>query len=150
MPLFILDRFFALLLFCLGVFVAWTALGYGYTVRQVPGPGFFPFWTGTLLSVFAAGALLRSFMGKHTLAGRIRGPELLQVVLLLGSFAAFILLAEWLGMWLAAFVFILANGLVLNGQMSNVRFLLIITVLAGTFSTALVYVFGTLLRVPLL
>lgn len=150
MPLFILDRLFALVLLGLGVFVAWTALGYGYTVRQVPGPGFFPFWTGALLSVFAGGALVRSFFSRHTLAGRIRSLELLQVGLLLGSFAAFILLAQWVGMWLAAFVFILGNGLVLHGRVPNIRFLLIILLLAGTFSTTLVYVFGTLLRVPLL
>lgn len=150
MPLFILDRLFALVLLGLGVFVAWTAMGYGYTVRQVPGPGFFPFWTGALLSVFAAGALARSFLRRHALPGRIRGVELLQVVLLLGSFAVFILLAQWVGMWLAAFVFILGNGLVLYGRLPNIRFLLIILLLAGTFSTTLVYVFGTLLRVPLL
>ncbi len=60
------NRVFAII--CLGVSL-WLILEsfkYNYTVKYTPGPGFFPFWLGVVLSLFSIALLLETiFKGRH-------------------------------------------------------------------------------------
>ena len=58
-----IDRAFAGAVLLLGLYIIWNALEYGYTRGTTPGPGFFPFWIGLLLTIFSAINLVRSLSG---------------------------------------------------------------------------------------
>jgi putative tricarboxylic transport membrane protein len=58
------DRVFAVI--CLGISL-WLILessNYNYTVRYTPGPGFFPFWLGIVLSLFSTALVVETFLKK--------------------------------------------------------------------------------------
>ena len=56
------DRVFSII--CLGVSL-WLILessNYNYIVKYTPGPGFFPFWLGVVLSLFSITLLIETFI----------------------------------------------------------------------------------------
>ncbi len=59
------NRVFAVI--CLGVSL-WLILessNYNYIVKYTPGPGFFPFWLGVVLSLFSTALLVETFIKKR-------------------------------------------------------------------------------------
>ncbi len=62
------NRVFSIM--CLGISL-WLILEsskYNYVVKYTPGPGFFPFWLGLVLSAFSIALLIETFLekgGKH-------------------------------------------------------------------------------------
>lgn len=59
------NRVFSII--CLGVSL-WLVLEsfkYNYTVKYTPGPGFFPFWLGVVLSLFSIALLVETIFKKN-------------------------------------------------------------------------------------
>lgn len=59
------NRVFSII--CLGVSL-WLILEsfrYNYTVKYTPGPGFFPFWLGVVLSIFSIALLIETIFKKN-------------------------------------------------------------------------------------
>ncbi len=89
-----------------GVLVCRTAISLTYYTQLGPGPGFFPFWTGALITVFSAILLVQTFAGRLStieiggLPERARG---LQVIATVAAIAGFALFVERLGFVLTMF-----------------------------------------------
>jgi len=149
MSLRLLDAAFAAALFLLGAYVLLQATEYGFFRREVPGPGFFPFWTGLLLMICSGVNFFKS-IGQHALVERIDHSELIRAGLLIGSVALFAILAPFVGMVTAAVIFVFLSGLVLRDAGRDQRFLVKLAVVSILAPTGCWFVFGQLLRVPLL
>lgn len=149
MPVRILDILVALGLIALGVHIVWMSIGYGYIVRNVPGPGFFPFWVGlgiVLLSVLNLWKALRLERGER----RDReGWAALRVVGIVLAMSLTILALPWLGMILATGLLIPIVGIIINGGIDR-AFALRIVPAAVLMPIACYYVFGRFLNVPLI
>lgn len=150
MSLKILDICFAFLILLLGVYIVQTSLGYGYLFRNVPGPGYFPFWTGVLLIAFSVVNIFRCFLINEFSGKKIGGSELIQVILLLFSVVAFIYLSTRFGMMLSTFIFILLTGYILNYQLWPVKFFAKIIIIAIATTLIITFIFRNLLSVPIL
>lgn len=149
MTLKLLDVLFAVLLLILGLHILWQSSLYGYMRGDVPGPGFFPLWTGLVLTGISGVNLVRAF-GARALAGGIPRQELLQIGLLLGAITAFALVAPYTGMVAAAVPFVLAAGLVIEWRVHDRVFLVKLVALAIAMPAVCYIIFSRLLRVPLL
>ena len=105
------DRVFSII--CLGISL-WLILessNYHYLVKYTPGPGFFPFWVGVVLSLFSIMLLIETFRkkGARSLNEPRRLPErpvLYRVGLITLLTAGFALLMTSLGFALSAFLFV--------------------------------------------
>jgi putative tricarboxylic transport membrane protein len=58
------DRVFAFICLGISLWLILESFNYNYTVRYTPGPGFFPFWLGAVLSLFSTALLVETFMKK--------------------------------------------------------------------------------------
>jgi len=96
-----IDRIFAAALLGLGVMVVLLGLDFGYTRRGVPGPGFFPFWTGLALCVLSSVNLLRSVAGKEAYAERMALHQVIAILGVAASLGVYLVIARYLGMLLA-------------------------------------------------
>ena len=105
------NRVFSII--CLGISL-WLILEsskYNYIVKYTPGPGFFPFWLGLILSVFSIALLIETFIekGGKNLNKPRRLPEwkslyrVGEITLLTTMFS---LLMTSLGFVLSAFLFV--------------------------------------------
>lgn len=150
MSLKILDICFAFLILLLGVYIVQTSLSYGYLFRNVPGPGYFPFWTGVLLITFSVVNIFRCFLINEFSGKKIGGSELIQVVLLLLSVVSFIYLSTRFGMMLSTFIFILITGYILNYQIWPIKFIAKIIIIAIATTLITTFIFRNLLSVPIL
>ena len=132
------NRVFSII--CLGISL-WLILessNYNYMVKYTPGPGFFPFWLGVVLSLFSLALLIETFRrkgGKHLDEPR-RLPErrvLYRVGLITLLTAGFALLLTSLGFVLSAFLFV-AGILFFLERVPAVR-----SVITGLFMSACIY-----------
>jgi putative tricarboxylic transport membrane protein len=105
------NRVFSII--CLGISL-WLILessNYNYMVKYTPGPGFFPFWLGVVLSLFSIALLIETFRKKggknlnepSRLPGRQALYRVGEITLLTAGFA---LLMTSLGFVLSAFLFV--------------------------------------------
>ena len=101
------DLVSALFWLAIAIFVSFE----GFTKLQLgalrqPGPGFFPFWGGLLLGVFALMLLARSLKLRERLdLGALPWPAL---ILVLGALLGYLLFLETLGFVIVTFLFLLA------------------------------------------
>ena len=95
-PRFGLERFFELLLLCLGVAVAAVSWGYGFGSLARPGPGLYPFFVGVAIAVFAFFTLLSGL--RSEVAGiAIDTERVKKLVLMSLTFCLWILAMPLLG-----------------------------------------------------
>jgi putative tricarboxylic transport membrane protein len=105
------NRVFSLI--CLGISL-WLVLEssrYNYIVKYTPGPGFFPFWLGVILSIFSIALLMETFTKKDS--GNLKEPSRLpgkQALYRIGEITLFIagfsLLMTSLGFVLSVMLFV--------------------------------------------
>ncbi|MCI0753483.1 tripartite tricarboxylate transporter TctB family protein [Teichococcus vastitatis] len=102
-----LFRLAALCFGALGGWVILTAVDLVYYTPVGPGPGFFPFWLGTLLVLLCLAILVASFvpgMVPEFPANLVpRGTPLSQMLITFGCIAGFALLVERLGFVIVMF-----------------------------------------------
>ena len=101
------DKIFAAILTLIGVYVVFASWNYGMMRGRVPGPGFFPFFSGLLMTALSATVLFRR--GK-TLNGAV-APKILAVIAgIVATLLAFVFLAPHVGFTVCAFLLMLAIG----------------------------------------
>lgn len=142
-----LDTIFATLLLIFGVWIMWQAVGYGVVGPDITDAGFFPLLAGGLLTVCAAGTLVRQ-----------RREEASDAVLTLGEFAPvagcvvataiYLLLVETLGMVFLTPFYVFAVSCLIEWPRSRSALLTVVAVALG-FTLFAYLLFGYLLRVPL-
>lgn len=114
----------------LGIWVAWTAWGMTLYTEIGPGPGFFPFWAGGLLAIFAFVVLVQSLLGDIPRFERPIYPpqgKLVPVLVTVGAVAFFALGVQRIGFAPTTFVLL---------------FVLLVTYRARLFPTALLVALG--------
>jgi len=149
MSLRLLDAAFAAVLFLLGTYILLEAAEYGFFRREVPGPGFFPFLTGLLL-IICSGVNFFKSVGQQALLERIAPKELIRAGLLTGLIVLFAIASQFIGMAAAAIVFMFLSGLVLHEEKYDQYFLAKLAAISILAPSGCWFVFGQLLRVPLL
>jgi len=142
-----LDLILSALLVAFGAYVAYQGIGYGYLDEATPGAGFFPFWIGIGLMLFSVINLVNQLRRAGLLAG-IDVGEMRRVGLTSLAMAGFVWLGGVIGMIAAAFLLMLAVGVVFGPRTR--RFYISLVVLSAAMTAVLYGVFGVLLAVPLL
>lgn len=142
-----LDTVFAALLLMFGVWIMWQAVGYGVLGPDITDAGFFPLLAGGLLTISAAGTLVRQ-----------RREEASDAILTLAEFAPvagcviataiYLLLVETLGMVFLTPFYVCAVSCLIEWPRTRSALLLVIAVALG-FTLFAYLLFGYLLRVPL-
>ena len=105
------NRVFSIICLVISLWLILESSNYNYMVKYTPGPGFFPFWLGIVLSLFSMGLLIETFRkkGGKRLNELRRLPErhvLYRVGLITLLTAGFALLMTSLGFVLSAFFFV--------------------------------------------
>jgi putative tricarboxylic transport membrane protein len=105
------NRVFSIICLVISLWLILESSKYNYMVKYTPGPGFFPFWLGVVLSPFSMALLIETFRkkGGRTLNEPRRLPErqvLYRVGLITLLTAGFALLMTSLGFVLSAFLFV--------------------------------------------
>lgn len=149
MPIRVLDILFALLLVGLGIHIVWMAIGYGYIVRNVPGPGFFPFWVGLGIVVFALLILMKALRLERGASREREGVAAFKIVAITAAISFMISLLPWLGMLIAMGLLIPVVGIIINGGLSA-AFARRIIPAAFIAPIACYVIFGRFLNVPLI
>lgn len=91
-----------------GLLVCRTAIGLTYYTQMGPGPGFFPFWAGALLSLFCLMLLIQSFRAQIPAFDIPEKGPMLKIVVTIAAIAGFGLFIERLGFVLTMFGVLLA------------------------------------------
>lgn len=91
-----------------GLLVCRTAIGLTYYTPLGPGPGFFPFWAGGLLSLFCLMLLVQSFRAQIPAFDIPDKGPMLKIVVTIAAIACFGLFIERLGFVLTMFGVLLA------------------------------------------
>ncbi len=102
------ERAVATLCVLLGLWIVWQASGMEYLTSIGPGPGFFPWWLGLLLTGLSAAWLLSALWrpteaDKHRFFPAWRG--LRRILLVMGAIVAVGLAMESVGFQIAMFAF---------------------------------------------
>jgi len=93
------NQISALVLLVLALYIGLTALNLGYMEKNVPGPGFTPFWISVFLGVFSLGILWESRSLPGTAVFSPRALKVLAVLTVVG--AVTIVLSYVLGLLLS-------------------------------------------------
>ena len=149
MSLKVLDIVFALCLVALGSYIIIESLSYGYIFRNVPGPGYFPFWTGVILVSFSLINLFRGIRQTEFVSQFIGKNEIIQVVMILLCIMGYIFISQKIGMIYSTIIFIITCGLILKYDYFPVRFLIKISLVSFATTVITVYIFRNLLSVPI-
>lgn len=102
-----LDRLFALFLMGFGIYILSVGIQYGYFRDGIPGPGFFPFWTGLAMAILSAINLINSIVGKESYADSLDREQVIPIVGVCAVLAAYLLIVPYLGMLLPVPLFVL-------------------------------------------
>lgn len=140
-------RLAALALTVLGAWVTWTAWGMTLYTEIGPGPGFFPFWAGLLLTIFAFVVFVQSLFGDVPIFERPIYPprsKVGSVLVTVGAVAFFALFVQRIGFAPTTFVLLLALLVTYRAHFFPTALLV---ALGGSFGVA--YVFQTWLGVVL-
>ncbi|MGI6603569.1 MAG: tripartite tricarboxylate transporter TctB family protein [bacterium] len=84
------NQIAAVLILLLSLYICITGIGLGFLDRNVPGPGFTPFWIGLLLGVFGLGVLWesRNLTGESLFTPRVLKVWLVLTLLGMATIAA--------------------------------------------------------------
>jgi putative tricarboxylic transport membrane protein len=130
-----------------GLLVCRTAIGLTYYTQLGPAPGFFPFWTGALLTVFSAILLIQTFAGQLAtieIGGLPERSRALQIIATVAAIAGFALFVERIG-----FVFTMFGVLLLLLTVHGCRLLPTGLIVALVGSLGIGYAFTNWLGVYL-
>ena len=143
------DQLVALGLALLGVYLVVAGFGYGFMRDTTPGAGFFPVLIGGVIAVLSLVNLFRSLAGMEILKAAMTKGEGLRFVAVAAALLAYVWLAPVLGLALATMALMIVVGLIIRPTLEP-GFLARLLALSVVFSLACVWIFGTLLRVPML
>jgi len=142
-----LDAYFTTGLLVLGMWIIWQSVGYGVFGPDVTGAGFFPFLAGCLLTISAAGALLRQ-RREAANSDTIAASEFVAVGGTIVATAIFLLCVGTLGMVFLTPLYVLAVSFFIE-KPGTWRRLAVVGAVAVGFSVFAYVLFDYFLRVPL-
>lgn len=142
------ELFFAVMVFGLGVYVLGTSISYGLTAETGMGTGFFPFISGLIFTIAAAGVIVRQFRNTGVLQGTIALREVLTVLLMVVSTAIFLLIVETAGFLLLTPFYIFSMAFTIK-RPTTLKTLISHIVVAGGFTLFAYGVFVVLLDTPI-
>ncbi len=105
------NRVFSIVCLGISVWLIVESSKYNYIVKYTPGPGFFPFWLGLVLSLFSIALLIETYTKKDNRnlkePGRLPGKQALYRIGAITLFiAGFSLLMTSLGFVLSVMLFV--------------------------------------------
>ena len=144
-----LDQLVALGLALLGVYLVVAGFGYGFMRDTTPGAGFFPVLIGCVIAVLSLVNLVRSLAGTEILKAVMTKGDVLRFVAVAAALLAYVWFAPVLGLALATMALMIVVGLIIRPTLEP-GFLARLLTVSVVCSLACVWIFGTLLRVPML
>lgn len=144
-----LDQLVALALALLGVYLVVAGFGYGFMRDTTPGAGFFPVLIGSVIAVLSLVNLVRSLAGMEILKAAMTKGDVLRFVVVAVALLTYVWLAPVLGLALATMALMIVVGLIIRPTLEP-GFLARLLAVSVVCSLACVWIFGTLLRVPML
>jgi hypothetical protein len=144
-----LDQLVALGLALLGVYLVVAGFGYGFMRDTTPGAGFFPVLIGGVIAVLSLVNLVRSLAGMEILKAAMTQGDVLRFVAVAAALLAYVWFAPILGLALATMALMIVAGLIIRPTLEP-GFLARLLAVSVVCSLACVWIFGTLLRVPML
>jgi hypothetical protein len=144
-----LDQLVALALALLGVYLVVAGFGYGFMRDTTPGAGFFPVLIGGVIAVLSLVNLVRSLAGMEILKAAMTKGDVLRFVAVAAALLAYVWFAPVLGLAFATMALMIVVGLIIRPTLEP-GFLARLLAVSVVCSLACVWIFGTLLRVPML
>ena len=142
-----LDRFVAGFLVLFGAYLVWTGLDFGFMQGTTPGAGYFPVIAGGLLIVLSLANLARSLAGLEELQSRMVRGDVIKFLGISAAMVVFVVITPPLGMTLATILLMLAIGFIIRPTLER-GFLVRLVLTSVITPLACLFIFGTLLRVP--
>jgi len=142
------DAAFAALTILLGAWIAYAAVGYGYTAAGNPGPGFFPFWVGLAIVGLGGVNVYRAVAGMEILSQAFERIGLLKTAGITAAMVAFLWLSPLIGMLVASGLMILAVGTIIRPVWDRAFGLRLVAIAIG-FPIAAYVIFSFYLNVRL-
>jgi hypothetical protein len=150
MRLALLDRLFTICMLALGLFVTVSAWNYGLYREAVPGPGFFPVISGLMMTLLAAGILIRDLAGRERLEGDIPRAVIFGIAGVTAAILAFVYIAPVTGMAIAAGIAIAVIGYLTEEPLrKGATFTVKLVALSVATILACHILFGVIIDVPL-
>jgi putative tricarboxylic transport membrane protein len=143
------DGIFAALLLLFGVYLIYSGLQLGYLQRNVPGPGFFPFWCGLVVAVLSAVNLARCSFGLELHQANVNAAALAPILGLSATLATYLLVTPWLGMLLPLPAMALIAAFAIEPRMDRRMFAKVV-VTAAALPLVCFAVFRWFLRIPII
>ena len=144
-----LDQLVALGLALLGVYLIVAGFGYGFMRDTTPGAGFFPVLIGGIIAVLSLVNLVRSLAGIEILKAGMTKGDVLRFMAVAAAMLVYVWFAPVLGLALATMALMIVVGLIIRPTLEP-SFLARLLAVSIVCSLACVWIFGTLLRVPML
>lgn len=144
-----LDQLVALALALLGVYLVVAGFGYGFMRDTTPGAGFFPVLIGGVIAVLSLVNLVRSLAGMEILKAAMTKGDVLRFVAVAAALLAYVWFAPVLGLAFTTMALMIVVGLIIRPTLEP-GFLARLLAVSVVCSLACVWIFGTLLRVPML
>ncbi|HCO55877.1 MAG TPA: hypothetical protein DIT93_12785 [Pelagibacterium sp.] len=148
MSIRLLDTVVTCVFLAFGLYVLWSAVGYGITSDNGPGPGTFPLIAGLLITVFSVGVLWRGTKFPEGEGVSIGIAEVAKVAGILAVLGIYILAFDSLGAFLPLPFLILGTSLVIHWR-TDPKWMLGLLGLAVAFSVCAYFIFAVFLRVLL-
>lgn len=144
-----LDRLMALATIVLGAWVLFAAFGYGYWVRNAPGPGLFPMIASVGMILLGIVNLLRSLIGREVIDNELDIGSIARSLAILAIVIGFLLTVHYLGMLIGSAIMIFLIGLVIE-EKRTAKFFAILGAIACAFPVMAHFLFAQYLNVPLI
>jgi putative tricarboxylic transport membrane protein len=144
-----LDQLVALGLTLLGVYLIIAGFDYGFMRDKTPGAGFFPVLIGGIVAVLSLINLVRSLVGIEILKTGMPKGDVLRFMAVAAAMLVYVWLAPVIGLALATMALMIVVGLVIRPTLER-SFLARLLAVSIVCSLACVWIFGSLLGVPIL
>jgi len=142
-----LDQLVALFLILFGAYLVWTGWNFGFMQGTTPGAGYFPALAGIILIVLSTANLVRGLTGREPLKARMSRADVVKFLAITAAMLVFIVITPVLGMTIATMLLMAAIGLIIRPSLEP-GFLARLGLTSVLVSLACLFIFGTLLRVP--
>jgi Tripartite tricarboxylate transporter TctB family len=142
----IVEAVVAFIILIGGVTVVYQAMLLGHRWgSDGPGPGYFPFYIGLLVSIGSAVTLIQAFIGKHKNTDVfVDNEQLNRVLAVLIPAAVFVAAIHWLGIYISAALYI-ALFMIVLGKYNPVKS----AIIAITTQVIFFFMFEVWFKVPL-
>ncbi|MGX9936557.1 tripartite tricarboxylate transporter TctB family protein [Advenella kashmirensis] len=142
------ELFFAVLVFGMGLYVLGTSASYGLTAETGMGTGFFPFISGLIFTIAAAGVIFRQLRNIGVLQGAIAAHEAVTVFLMVVATVIFLLIVETVGFLVLTPFYIFSMAFIIK-RPTTMKTLVSHVLVAGGFTLFAYSVFVVLLETPI-